>query len=269
MTNDHDHAERHEGHRERLRNRIMRNGLDALAPHEVVEFLLYYAIPRQDVNALAHRLLKRFENIQGLLGADLDELMQVDGMSEPVARWIQLLQSNVDACAEAAQQEKCILKNYAAVFHYALLQKSKYRPPCAVQLCLDREGRPLYQSAFCLSPRWGEPEAFQEALNDAICSEAKDVILLIYTHQHTPVASFYDITHARAYLKLMHAASCSLLDVVLVGEKHLSSLRRSGLITGQGKGNWSLALHEDYLRNMPEGDAFPVEDYANFSIEEI
>lgn len=267
MMNDYDHLEKHEGHRERLRRRILRGGLDALAPHELIEFLLYYAIPRQNVNELAHRLLDRFKSVQGLLDAEFEELMAVEGITAPTARWLCLIRESAEACAQADEntQEILTLKNYAAVFHHALEQRPNYKPPCAVQLCIDRDGILIYQSEFCRSPRWGEPEVFQQALNDAICSEAKDVILLIYTHQHTPVASFYDITHARSYLKLMHAANCALLDVVLVGKKHLSSLRRSGLISGQGKGEWSLTLHEDYLRGMPPGDCFPVEEYEVFS----
>lgn len=260
--NDYD-LELHDGHRERIRRRIMRGGLDVLAPHELIEFLLFYAIPRQDVNDLAHQILEHFGSLPALLHADLEELLKVEGLNEAAARWLYLVMQNALIYSETEEWERITLKNYAAVFQYALKIRQQYQLPCAVQLCLDRDGALLYQSEFALSPRWGEAEAFRNALSDAICSEARDVILLIYTHQHTPVASFYDITHARSYSKLMRGANCELLDVVLVGKKNLSSLRRSGLISGQGKGSWSLALHEDYLRDMPAGDCFPVSDYLS------
>ena len=61
--------EAHEGHRARLRRKVRETGLDALAPHEILEFLLYHIVPRQDVNALAHRLLERFGSVEGVLRA--------------------------------------------------------------------------------------------------------------------------------------------------------------------------------------------------------
>lgn len=257
----------HDGHRQRLRGRIMRGGLEDLAPHELVEFLLYYVIPRQDVNDLAHRLLERFGSLQGLLGAGEEEMLAVEGMNERIARWFCLIQQCAAAYDEILANEPFFLKNYADVFQYALRLKEHYRPSCAVQLCMDRDGQLLYHSSFSSSPRWGTPEAFRDALNDAVCSEAKGIIILIYTHQHTPVASFYDMTHARSYEKLMAAANCTLLDVVLVGGAHLSSMRRSGLIAGQQKNALGIALREDYLRGMPEQKLFPVEDYQKLAGE--
>ena len=98
----------HDGHRQRLRGRIMRGGLEDLAPHELVEFLLYYVIPRQDVNDLAHRLLERFGSLQGLLGAGEEEMLAVEGMNECIARWFCLIQQ----CAAAISKiDRCICKN--------------------------------------------------------------------------------------------------------------------------------------------------------------
>ena len=61
----------HAGHRERLRRRALLEGIDDLRPHELLELLLYYAIPRRDVNALAHALDARFGGVRGVLGAQI------------------------------------------------------------------------------------------------------------------------------------------------------------------------------------------------------
>ena len=55
----------HSVHRNRLRQRVLSGGFEGLQPHEIIEFLLYYAIPRQDVNELAHALIRRFGSVQG------------------------------------------------------------------------------------------------------------------------------------------------------------------------------------------------------------
>lgn len=59
----------HEGHRARMKKKLLENGERSLADHELLEVLLYYAIPRRDTNELAHRLLKQFGSLRGVLSA--------------------------------------------------------------------------------------------------------------------------------------------------------------------------------------------------------
>ena len=66
----------HAGHRRRKKEQFLKYGLDAFAPHEALELLLYYAIPRVDTNAMAHALLNRFGTLAAVLEADAGELMR-------------------------------------------------------------------------------------------------------------------------------------------------------------------------------------------------
>ncbi len=70
----------HSGHRQRMKDRYLTGGLDSFSPHEVIELMLYYAIPQKDVNDLSHRLIERFGSFSGVLEADYDDLLGVDGM---------------------------------------------------------------------------------------------------------------------------------------------------------------------------------------------
>ena len=81
----------HEGHRQRLRDRFLKEGLDGFAPHNVLELLLFYAVPQRDTNELAHRLLTRFGSLSGVLDADFDELCQVEGVGANVATLLKLV----------------------------------------------------------------------------------------------------------------------------------------------------------------------------------
>ena len=71
----------HEGHRDRMRERILLSGIESLQPHEVLEYLLYHAIPRKDTNGIAHELISKFGSLNGVLNADYDALLDVNGMT--------------------------------------------------------------------------------------------------------------------------------------------------------------------------------------------
>ncbi len=83
----------HAGHRERLRERYARSGMDDFADHEVLELMLTYAIPRVDVNQQAHRLVERFGSVAGALDALPEELCEVDGIGPGAAQFLTMLPS--------------------------------------------------------------------------------------------------------------------------------------------------------------------------------
>ena len=81
----------HEGHRQRMRRQLKTSGMDSLSDVQVLEVLLYYAIPRADTNPIAHRLLERFGSLSGVLEAAPDELLNIEGMGDAAAQLISLI----------------------------------------------------------------------------------------------------------------------------------------------------------------------------------
>lgn len=81
----------HGGHRKRLKDRFLRDGLDGFEKHNMLELLLFYAIPQRDTNPIAHALIKRFGSLSGVFSASVDELCQIDGISEHTAALIKLV----------------------------------------------------------------------------------------------------------------------------------------------------------------------------------
>ena len=75
----------HDGHRQRMKDRLLRDGLGGFADHEVFEMLLYYAQPYRDTNELGHRLVERFGSLVGVLEADYADLIRVDGITPHMA----------------------------------------------------------------------------------------------------------------------------------------------------------------------------------------
>ena len=72
--------EMHDGHRQRMRDRYIREGLDHFSDVQVLEFLLFYTIKRRDTNPIAHRLLNHFGSLAQVLEAPIDQLQKVEGI---------------------------------------------------------------------------------------------------------------------------------------------------------------------------------------------
>lgn len=81
----------HGGHRQRLRARFEREGLDAFENHNALELLLFYAIPQRDTNELAHQLIEEFGSFSAVFDAPLESLMHVAGVGENTAVLIKLI----------------------------------------------------------------------------------------------------------------------------------------------------------------------------------
>lgn len=81
----------HEGHRNRLKTRFLENGLDSFQPHNILELLLFYSIPRKDTNDIAHELIEKFGSLSGVLDANIEDLIQVNNITENSATLIKLI----------------------------------------------------------------------------------------------------------------------------------------------------------------------------------
>ncbi len=81
----------HEGHRSRLKERFLEQGIDNFEAHNILELLLFYSIPRKDTNEIAHDLLKNFGTLQGVFDADFNDLIKVDGIKENSATLLKLI----------------------------------------------------------------------------------------------------------------------------------------------------------------------------------
>ena len=81
----------HSGHRDRVKNKAIENGIEAWPYHEVLELMLMYSIPQKDVNPLAHELIDTFGSFGAVLDAGYDQLCKVDGIGKGTALFLSLL----------------------------------------------------------------------------------------------------------------------------------------------------------------------------------
>ena len=115
----------HKDHRKRMRLKYL-SARDSLADHELLEMILFYVIPRQNTNPIAHRLLRRFGSLKGVLEATLQVLSTVDGVGESTALFLSQL-AFLAARSESASPARVRLTSLRTIGDYLtdLLQDEK------------------------------------------------------------------------------------------------------------------------------------------------
>ena len=141
----------HAGHRSRLRENFIQNGIEGMADHQVLELLLTYALPRVDVNPLAHRLLSRFGSLEGVLSAQPDQLRQVEGIGESAAVFLSLL-GQVDRRVLlqrfAGHDKRPVLATPSALGRYMLALSLQDRYETLRLVCLNKKYELIYEGVI-------------------------------------------------------------------------------------------------------------------------
>ena len=130
----------HKGHRNRLRERAQREGLDAFAPHEVIELLLFYAIPRQDVSEIAHALIQRFGTVKGVLTATAAELSKVKGVGTRAAEWLCCVGELTESYLDLLEEKPRRIRNYRQAMGMASVLCRNVSFPSTYQICTSPTG---------------------------------------------------------------------------------------------------------------------------------
>ena len=98
----------HDGHRQRLKDRFLREGLDGFTDVQVLELLLFYVVPRKDTNPIAHDLVDRFGSLARVLDASVLKLTEVNGVTENGATFLKLVRE-IERRYALSQGEEIIL----------------------------------------------------------------------------------------------------------------------------------------------------------------
>lgn len=106
------------GHRDRLRGRFLEGGANALQDYELLELVLFMAIPRKDVKPLAKTLLDRFGGLPELMNAEISELIKIDGISENTAIGIKAITETAHRAMKQDIMQKPVLNSWTRLMDY-------------------------------------------------------------------------------------------------------------------------------------------------------
>lgn len=228
-------ANEHEGHRDRLKNRFLAEGLEHFEPHNVLELLLFYSIPRRDTNELAHTLLRQFGSLVGVLNASPEELMQVEGITHNTAVHLHLiadLSRRYHAEALAAPPADAQASDKMRYLGRKLVEKcAGMTEESLFVICLDNSLRELCFEQVSS----GTPDSTQmvtrQIVELAIKYHAPSVII---AHNHPggiAIPSRNDVSSTLSLRKSLAAISISLLDHFVVAGDDYVSMAQSGFFS--------------------------------------
>ncbi len=206
----------HEGHRKRLRETFLKNGLDNFQSHNVLEMLLFYTIPRSDTNETAHRLMDRFGSLSAVLEAPVDELMKVKGVGERTAAFLHLIPEITRVYLKDKQENIKVLDTPEKVATYLLPYFVGKTKENIVLLCLDNK---CAVKNCCIvaegSVNMGEINR-RNLVELAIRSNASSVII---AHNHpngVPAPSKEDVETTLMLVSLFSSIDVKLTDHIIV-----------------------------------------------------
>lgn len=217
----------HEGHRERLKARFLKSGLDSFNSHQVLELLLFYAIPRKDTNPLAHELLDTFGGLPEVLDASVEELCRVKGISEHSATLIVLCGQLLKRYHSEKRKERTKFTSIDSVGEYLFPMFLNERCEKAVVLCLNNRWELLGCTVLSTGTLTGTEARAREIIEIAMKHQATNVIL---AHNHPAgfaMPSGQDISTTRYLRKALKLMDLTLLDHLIFSPDDFTSFRQS------------------------------------------
>ena len=218
----------HDGHRDRLKQRFLEEGLDHFSEVQVLEILLFYCIPRQDTNPLAHRLLEHFGSLSQVLEAPAEELQKVPGIGANAALYLSLVTaaSRYYQVNRAMQQK--VLNTIDKCGQYLLPFFVGRRNETVYMLCLDAKCKLLCCKEISEGSVNAAGISTRKVVEVALASNASTVVL---AHNHPSglaVPSDADVHTTYRVSAALDMVGVILADHIIVSDDDFVSLVQSG-----------------------------------------
>ncbi len=219
-----------EGHRERMRRKLMAAGPHALLDHELLEMVLFLAIPRKDTKAIARALLARFGDFPEVVAAPAAELLRIDGMGPAAVAALRTVQVAALRLAERQAREAPVLNNWERLQAYLTAALARERTEQFRVLFLDGRNRLLADEVMGAGTVNHAPVYPREVVRRAIELHATALILVHNHPSGDPTPSRADVDMTREVAEAVRIMGITLHDHLVVGRGGTASLRQLGLM---------------------------------------
>jgi DNA repair protein RadC len=213
------------GHRERLRERFRKGGADALAEYELIELILFRAMPRRDVKPLAKKLIERFGSFAGAVSARPERLREIEGLGEAAIVELKIIETAATRLAKSAIENRPSLSSFSAVVDYcrtamAFLDREEFRV-----LFLDKKNHLIKDEVQGVGTVDHAPAYPREIMRRALELGASAIILVHNHPSGDPQPSAEDIQLTHQVIAVGKPLKVTVHDHLIIGKHGHVSLK--------------------------------------------
>jgi DNA repair protein RadC len=219
-----------DGHRARMRQRLLKAGPDALADHEMLEMVLFLALPRRDTKPIARTLLTRFGNFGSVISAPVAELATIEGLGEAGAAALKLVQGAVLRLLRQHASAEPVLSTWDRLIDYVSAAMAHERIEQFRVLFLDTRNRLIADEVQSRGSISHTPAYPREVVRRCLELHASSVIL---AHNHPsgePTPSREDVAMTADIQRAAATMGIVVHDHIIVGRSKVLSFREEKLL---------------------------------------
>ena len=208
----------HSGHRKRVKANVIKNGFSQLEEHKLLELMLFYSIPREDTNELAHKLINHSGSFEEVFKADVDQLKRVDGVGDNTAVMIAAMGETFSRISKAKPPKKRVYKTAEDLKELAvsLLQGEKNEK--VYLICFDAKKILKRYTVISEGDEVSSEINMKEVIKNLVDSDSSIAVL---AHNHPTSSaepSAFDIDSTRMVCVTLRKIGYALADHIIVGE---------------------------------------------------
>ena len=217
-------------HRKRLRARFLAGGSAAVPDYELLELVLFRAIPRQDVKPLARRLIESFGDFNGVLSAPVERIAEVEGAGEAVAVELKIVEAAAHRLSRARILGRHVISSWDSLIDYCHTVMSHRETEHFRVLFLDRKNTLIADEEQARGTVDHVPVYPREVVKRGLELNASGLIIVHNHPSGDPTPSQADIAMTEQIRTGAEALGLTLHDHIVVGRSREMSFRSAGLL---------------------------------------
>lgn len=223
-----------------------REGWEALRPHEMVELILFRAVPRQDVSDVSRLLVDRFGSVGGVFGASREQLLAVEGVTDNIADWIVLTGELMRAYRNMHGTCVVHLECCQELQDYVRSRLGTVEDAGMWVIYADFNFNMITYSDIRGGGAWWSAANARRMVTEAIGNGARYVYMVLWRDEKPKLLEDEDASRLEAIAAVLRAVELDLVDCLIVGEGEMLSMNTHGRMKRIQADSGCFELHERY-----------------------
>jgi DNA repair protein RadC len=220
----------HKGHRQRVKARVINEGIDSFEDHQILELLLFYCIPMKDTNELAHALIRHYGSLSGVFDADPRDLCEQAGVTENTAVLLSLMPALARRYQQGKFKQKAVLGSTTAAGEYTMALFTGRLNEAFYVICLDSQNQ-VNQATLLHEGTINEAPVYPRLIVETALRHQAASIILAHNHpggsqQPSPA----DVAVTKKIKAATEAIAITVVDHIIVAGDGYYSFAEKGLL---------------------------------------